>query len=470
MKNKIFLKFLQFSYGSWLGLIIGLFTTILITRILNPVELAKITMFELIFQLLIVFTILGTDQSFIRFFFEEKEEKRGKLFYKTMLTPIVMFFPIFTILLILNKPISIFLFGTVEFNLIVIIGLTLLVQIGFRYSQLTIRMEQKGNAYSILEILQKSLYLIFIMIIFFTFDDGYKALIYSKSSTLFIVTIIAILLSWKYWRFSNLFINNSKHSQRDILKFGLPFSFTVLITWAFESSDKIAIKEWSTFEELGIYAAAMKLVSLIMVLKVTFATFWTPLAYKVYEENAENHEFFRNATNVIAFVMFTVSILTILGKSVIVLILGDEYSVAASIMPFLVFIPMLYTISETTVVGINFSKKIKFHVIIAFIAFTVNIVGNAWLVPIYGAIGASISTAISYIIFFSLRTHISKILYRVQYDLWRIYTMILVILSYAFLNSFVDSTLINILGFIISLMLLFILYGRKLLIIKSLYK
>lgn len=43
--------------------------------------------------------------------------------------------------------------------------------------------------------------------------------------------------------------------------------------------------------------------------------------------------------------------------------------------------PLMYTLSETTVIGINFQKKPKWHSIIAVVSWVTNIIGNFYLVP-----------------------------------------------------------------------------------------
>jgi O-antigen/teichoic acid export membrane protein len=75
MQDNLFKKFLSFSYGSWAGLIIGLLSTMITTRILDPVHFGKASMFTLVISLSMMVVLLGTDQSFVRFFYEEKGRK-----------------------------------------------------------------------------------------------------------------------------------------------------------------------------------------------------------------------------------------------------------------------------------------------------------------------------------------------------------------------------------------------------------
>src|SRR5699024_8976676 len=284
-----------------------------------------------------------------------------------------------------------------------------------------------------------------------------------KVITMILLTFIAIYFGRNIWKISNRVVKNVKHSQLEIIKYGSPFVLTIFITWLFQSFDKIALRQWSDFEELGLYAAAMRLVALVMVLRTSFSTFWTPVAYEKFEKNPGDKSFFSNITLVVSFVMFFIAILSIATKDVIVLLLGPEFKEASDIMPFLVFMPILYTISETTVVGINFYKKTFWHIFIASVACIFNIIGNMLLVPKFGALGASLSTAFSFIVFFTLRTQISQMYYKVRYPLKRIYLMVLIVSIYGLLSIIINNSWwMNIIISILTIGFLILMFYKEL--------
>ncbi|WP_203332259.1 lipopolysaccharide biosynthesis protein [Planococcus beigongshangi] len=462
MKNAILSKFLNFSYGSWVGLVIGLLTTMIVTRILPVEAFGMASMYILFIQVGMIITIFGTDQAFVRFFYEETEDKRGMLLYNVLRFPFLNSIIVIIIVLIFYRPISLFLFGFESIFLGLLLVFGIVMQILLRYSQLVIRMQQRANLFSILQIIQKFLILIFTILFFYFYKESFIILVYSELVSLIIIVIISIVLSQKYWNISNIKNNSMKHTQKDILKYSIPFMFTILITWLFEAFDKIALRQWSNFEELGLYTAAMKLVSLVLVLKGTFSTFWTPVAFEKFENDPGNLDFFRNISVAVSFAMFFVAIISIAGKDLIIILLGSEYKEAALIMPFLVFMPVLYTISETTVIGINFYKKINWHILIALICCIFNIFGNWLLVPAYGAVGASIATALSFVIFFSIRTHISLKYFKIKYPLKRIYSMIIVISLYASVSITLENIWTNFFYGVIAMTVLILLFYKDL--------
>ena len=75
---------------------------------------------------------------------------------------------------------------------------------------------------------------------------------------------------------------------------------------------------------------------------------------------------------------------------------------------FLLFVPVMYTISETTCLGISFSKKTMNNLYVSILAVVLNLIGNYLLIPTYGALGAAVSTCVSYVAFFWGRTLFSR--------------------------------------------------------------
>src|SRR5699024_2360614 len=254
VKEGLIKKFLKFSYGSWFGLILGLFTTMLTTRILKPDDFGKASLFELFLKLGLIFTILGTDQSFVRFFYEEKSEKRGALLLNSIKIPMFSTIILAIIVLIFYSPITYFIIDNESLLFAIVLVVEIFLQTTFRYGQLVIRMQQQGNLYSIIQILRRISKLLFIVILFLLLGSSFEVLVYSNVITLLVLSLIVIYFGKDFWSLKNIKIKNVKHSQSEIIKYGAPFVLTIFITWLFESFDKIALRQWSDFEELGLYS------------------------------------------------------------------------------------------------------------------------------------------------------------------------------------------------------------------------
>lgn len=470
MKNNLFKKFLSFSYGSVIGLFIGILTTVIQTRLLTPDEFGKASMFLLALNVFMILVVFGTDQTFVRFFYEEDLKKRGGLLYNSIKIPLFIAVLLGLILLLNYKTLSLFLFGEEMFIVIFMLVVGIITQSLMRFSILVIRMQQKGNLFSIIEILKRAFQLVFLVLIYFIIGEQFEIIVYSTIITFLMLSVFAILKEKKYWSIANLKVKKLKHSNLDILKYSYPLMFTTLITWLFQSFDRIALRQWSDFEELGFYAAAFKIVALLTVVQTAFSTFWSPVVYEKFENDPGDKKFFSKTSNIIAFSMFLIAILTIMLKDIAIMLLGSQFTEASLILPFLVFMPLMYTISETTVIGINFYKKPNWHIFIATVSCMVNILGNWLLVPLYGGLGAAVSTAFSYIIFFSLRTMISLRYFEVKYELGKLYTMVIIIIIYSLISININSVAINLIVGTLAFIVTLIIYFKELKFILAFIK
>ena len=106
--------------------------------------------------------------------------------------------------------------------------------------------------------------------------------------------------------------------------------------------------------------------------------------------------------------MITVCMGVLLLKELVALILGYDFRNAIMIFPFLLLYPVLYTLSEITGLGIGFKRKTIYTLLVTSVSAIVNVALNWYLIPIFKGKGAAIATGISYVVFFWLRTIISR--------------------------------------------------------------
>ena len=140
------------------------------------------------------------------------------------------------------------------------------------------------------------------------------------------------------------------------------------------------------------------------------------------------------------------------------MILSDEYVEGVDIIPFLLIYPVMYTISEVTVMGVYFKEKTMNLLVVSVIAAGANIALNWFLIPVCGAIGASIATGLSYTIFFWCRTVISRRLW-FKFPLGDYIMVTAVLFLISFVNIIVNNWTIYVLNAVALAGL--VLYFRK---------
>ncbi|WP_282154478.1 lipopolysaccharide biosynthesis protein [Cytobacillus gottheilii] len=449
-------KFLSFSIGNWITMIIAISTTPIITRLFEPAVFGMYSMYTLVINIILIISILGSDQSYMRYF--NTVENKAALLFKCLKISFISFFIIGIVAFIFRTQLSIFIISKNDIVLIYLIIAGLFINMINRFMLTVIRMKQNAKLYSFVSVSTKITEVSLIITFFFNVGETVYSLIFASIISNLVIMIFLIFNNRKL--ISGI-KSKSNITTKEILGYGIPFTFSLIVFWLFESIDKISLRQFSSLEELGLFAAAMKLVGIVVIIQASFQTFWTPVALEKFERKNEER-FFSNINLIVGFVMLVMGIAIIFSSDIVKVILGENYNSVSDILPFLLLGPIMYTVSETTVMGINFYKKTGWHIVIAVIACISNIIGNLLLVPSLGAKGAAISTGISYIVFFVMRTNISSRFFKVDYQIKKYYLGTLILVLYALYATLYNASLLHYLMGIVSLLLLFLIYLKDL--------
>lgn len=457
--NGRFLKhFAIIGMGSLVSMVLGLFTTPIITRIVPPADYGQFSIFTMYSNLLLMVLCIGLDQSLVRYFYEDDSiEYKQTLLKKCIVLPII-FTIFFSILAIALYDLGVFKF---EFNKTILILLCLytLILVVYRFSLLLLRLQYKSRLYSFLNILQKGMYITVALALLLLTK-------YSQVLILIVATVIAtlaclvtsILAEHKMWTLKPIVKPFDNLKKAELIKYGYPYIVSMGITSLFQALDQLSLNYFCSYQEVGIYASTMTLVHVFNIVQTTFNTLWAPMAVEHYTNDKEDRSFFQMGNRIITVVMFFIGVSLILVKDVFAILLGEKYREAAMILPFMIFNPIMYTISETTVSGLVFKKKSKMQVLVAAGACLTNAIGNYILVPMLGGRGAAISTGVSYIVFWALRTVLSNRYFYVDFGLKKFGLITIITVLYALYNTFVKFNYLCIVFYVVILAVIYILY------------
>ncbi|MGL5382366.1 MAG: lipopolysaccharide biosynthesis protein [Culicoidibacterales bacterium] len=441
--KKLISKLFYFAIGPLGGAVIGFITVPITTWLVSPEQFGLTTMFTLLQTSLVSFVYLGIDQAYVREY-NSYEGKKQTLLFNAIIIPLGIAMAIMAILLIFMNQISIYLFT--EINTLVMSALIIWIPFVVleRFLLLNIRMQEKGLQYSLFSILVKVSVMILTIGLLLTFERSYTSIVLGAIVGQILSNLVLLFVSRKLLNFKSVQID--KELIKRMLRFGLPILPAMMITWVLNSTDRLALDYFSTIENIGIYFAAMKLVSALTMIQSIFATFWVPVAYRWNEEKVPNQQF-TQVSYILTTIMGLMFIGILLFKELAVWILSPEYAQSQFILPFLLFMPIMYTMSETTVLGIALARKTHWNIWISFVAAIVNVILNLLLVPQIGAVGAAIGTGLAYVTFFWARTLISrKYWYKFNLSFYVINTIMLLIV--ATLNVIVRSQFIYLLNII----------------------
>ena len=152
--------FSKYAIGTGLVLVVGLLTTPILTRLISTEDMGKYSMFMTLGNLISTLLCLGLDQSYLRFYNDEKPESRNYLLRICLLLPMGVFLICGLFLFLFYKPFSVYITGEVSFSLVLLFNAYMLGLMVDRFWTLKIQMAQKEIAYSVLNFIRKIAYLL----------------------------------------------------------------------------------------------------------------------------------------------------------------------------------------------------------------------------------------------------------------------------------------------------------------------
>ncbi|WP_392344241.1 polysaccharide biosynthesis C-terminal domain-containing protein [Pseudoalteromonas prydzensis] len=310
-----------------------------------------------------------------------------------------------------DNVISLWLFEIDSLLLSLLVAAAVLSAFLSRFISLILRMNEQGLAYSMSQLLPKLLLILIIggYVVFSVSKNITNLVLANVSATLFVCVIYA-------WNTRSEWLLGLKESidysyLKSLVSFGLPLIFGGLAFWGLTATDKILLKELSDFEQLGLYSVAVSFAAAATIFQSVFSTIWAPMVYK-WAAAGENFDKIYKVNRYVLLAVIVLFCLAGLFSWVVTLILPSNYNdVQWILIPCLGF-PLLYTLSETTVVGIGVTRRSGFAMLAAALAFIINLFGNWWLIPKWGAAGVAVSTCVSFWFFFLLRTEFAIYLWR----------------------------------------------------------
>lgn len=431
---KLLKAFSKYAVGTFIVLIIGFVTTPILTRMISTLDMGRYSMFITLGNLIFTLLCLGMDQSYLRFYNEEKTENRNYLLKICLRLPIAIFFLSGSILLLFNKQLSEYIYGKQSFGIALLFVIYIGALIFDRFWTLKIQMAQREIAYSVLNIIRKLMYLVagVFLITLSVWENSISLMLAITIAEIFVL-IFARFIDRGNWKCKIKGINTS---YKKLLKYGFPFAFSSTITLIFHSTDKIMLKAFSDYHNIGIYSGAQSIVNMLAQAQAVFVAFWIPTAYEHYSNHKEDKTFYVTMNKIVSYVMLMSLIGLVCFKDIIVLLLGESYRDATYVFPFLAFMPVMSTISETTVMGINFKQKTSYHIYISIISMITNIIGNYFFITWFGATGAAISTGLSYGVFFVLRTYFAQKVFPIPFALKRYAVAVILVYFLEIYGSF----------------------------------
>ena len=431
-------KILSFALGPMLGAALSFISLPLIAWYFPLEDIGRNNVFQIFTSFLVLLFVLGLDQAYGREFHETKN--RYSLFKACFIPGFVCLLITLVATVPFAGDISKLLYGQSNpLWYLVTVGCVIL-SFAARFLSIIVRMQERGLAYSASQVLPK-LVVLAVLVSYVTFDADrtYANLLYANLVSILVVVMVFGWNTKADWTHAATAKINQAELKR-IFRFGIPLVGAGVAYWGLSATSTIALRTYSDFKELGIYSMAMSFAGVAIIFQTIFSTVWMPTVYKWVATNEDLKKVDAVTGYVLTAVCFMFALAGILSW-VIDYILPKEYVEVKYILMCCMAQPLLYTLSEATVVGLNIQRKSMYAFGIAIIALICNALLSVILVPQFGAAGAAISNAIAYFVFLVARTEVSVRFWR-PISRFKIYASVVCILMLAITTALIGNQMV----------------------------
>ena len=407
-KRQVLQSIFGLSIPTWINAAIGIIAVPLVTRLFEPDVLGKFNLFNTYSTILYCIALIGINQGLMRFYHEPPGRNTTVGLYKLCQTIItISTFIIAVVIFVFGKSFSNAIAG--EYNFYILLCLVFYVASAtfLNVINTSYRMQNSILAYGVMTVLMnlcsKITYAGAALI-----DDKFIGAITLLTGSYVIIAIVYMTRDFIRYRGQKTLLG--KEEIIPLLKYSLPLMPVLFISQINTALPKLFIAEYLDFSQVGIYTSAYSVVSIISIVQSGINVFWAPF---VFENYAERPRYLTSGHTIITFVMTVFGLIVVLFQDVIYLLIGPAYKESQYFFALLLFSPICYTISETTGIGINISKRTYLNFVVYGVTIVVTFALCYLLIPILGLLGAAIAVAAAAFSMLIVKTLLGERFYKI---------------------------------------------------------
>lgn len=409
-----------YGLGSGIKKFIGLFLVPFYTRALTPADFGILD--TMASGIVLTFTLfnLGLDSATSYYFYriEDKKEQGSFLFTAFVIRLITVVPCLF--LTFFAKAISVALFGSDQYTLLVLISCMIipinLLMIDQEHVYRFYRLPWKYNILTIMKaLINVGLGITLVLI--------YKKGILGAQIATFLSSTIVIIFSFVFYTRKIYHYKFNITWAKKIIKYGFPIVWGGIAVWVYSLSNRFFLLHYKSLTQIGYYSIGDTFSQPILLINMAVQMSYNVLFFSIYnqEKGGEKIRSRKLASDTVKlFLMVTISIalfLSIFSSDILRLITTPKYLPGAIIIPILTFSYITSQLYQIINVGIFLSEKTWNFTLILVISSIANVGSNFLLIPRFGYIGAAFANLISYATCLFLGYLIAQHYFRISYQI-----------------------------------------------------
>lgn len=224
---------------------------------------------------------------------------------------------------------------------------------------------------------------------------------------------------------------------KEMLRFSFPLIFTAISVLIMSYADRVFIKSYLSFDELGLYGVGYRFSSISSLFFTGIAHALTPLIYHHYKEK----ETPKKIADLFRYTILVGGIMvlgfTFFSKETILILATEDYLGGAKYIPYLVaanIISLVYVFFP----GMEINKRTDLVTYVFIFSAMANVGLNYIFIQMYGAVGVALGTLLASVLNMLIRYFMSQRFYRVPFNWpvvigWSIFCVAMVLVFQHFL-------------------------------------
>ncbi len=389
----------------------------LYTHYLAPASYGRLEIVNTFGSIILMVITFGFTSALMKTYFRDAKnpEERKQLVGTMFIFVLPIAFAILALLLLIAPGLSAWLLGDAQFAyLFQILLSTCFFTIFMNMAFALLRVEERSKKYTVLFLLRFGV----VLALNFYFIMGLKldaaGVLWANLASFALVafSLIPDVARAASWKFSRFFL-------RKLWFFGMAIIPASIAVWVMDLSDRYFISIFRDPDEVGIYALGYKIGMIIDILIVApFQLAWPTMYFDVSKRGDAPQIYSKVLTYFVLVGTFVALILGVLAPEGVRLIADPAYWGAAQVVMLVAISYVFYGMHFVLAPGIHITNNTKYYPWLIVVPALANLVLNYFFVPIYGMLGAAVTTFACYIFVCILTYLMAQKFYPIKYE-WR---------------------------------------------------
>lgn len=204
-----------------------------------------------------------------------------------------------------------------------------------------------------------------------------------------------------------------------LIRLGAPLVPAGTAMWVFAVADRFFVAGFLGFTQLGLYASAARLATVLVLVQFGFLAAWGPIALR-WGTLADRDRRYAASLRLVAIVGGAlIAVVSWLAQPLLWLLAGPDYVAAYDVVWLLTASVLFSAMFFVVQIGANLAQRGSRVALATIIAAVVNTVGNIILIPRLGYVGAGIATLAAYAVAYVVMYTMSQRVTPIRIEFWR---------------------------------------------------